>query len=344
MIETNKVYEMEAMELLKQLPDKSVDLVLCDLPYGTTACSWDEIIPLNILWEQYLRIIKPSGNIVLTASQPFTSFLIFSNPLWFSHSWIWEKEQGVNFLCSSNQPLKIHEDILVFRKPDNYGVNCFIELREYFREVFNKLGLSKKQIMDKLGQGLDHCFRFNSNQWGLPTEKNYNLLEKEFNLKLKPFNELKQKYTEEFFRVYNPQKKNGKPYISGKGNSGEVTGSVEKIQTINIGERLPSTILRFNRETGLHPTQKPVALFEYLIKTYSNKGDLVVDNCVGSGTTAVACKRLNRNFICCDNNANYVAIANKRLAQQSVADFTSATPTFSKGKRSLISVKEENQK
>jgi len=314
-MEQNKIdlRKGDCLELMKDIEDKSIDMILCDLPYGTTACEWDSIIELSEMWKEYIRILKPSGNIILTASQPFTSKLLMSSPNWFSHSWIWQKEQGVNFLCSNNQPLKIHEDILIFRKPDSYGVDCFIELREYFKNIYDEVGLNKKQILEKLNQGLDHCFRFSSNQWGLPTEKNYKLLEVEFNLKLKPYNELKEKYREEFYRVYNPQKTKGKPYISGKGDSGEVTGGVKKIQTKNTGERLPTTILKFNRETGLHPTQKPVALFEYLIKTYTNEGMLVLDNCAGSGTTGVACQNLNRNCILMEKDEQYCKVIEKRL-------------------------------
>ena len=313
-MKTNQVWKIgDCLELLPDIPDKSIDMILTDLPYGTTACNWDNIIDLNMLWEEYIRIIKSSGNIVLSASQPFTSFLLVSNPTWFSHSWIWEKEQGVNFLCSNNQPLKIHEDILVFRKPNSYGIDCFVDLRKYFHKIFNEIGLSKKQIVDRLGQGLDHCFRFSSNQWGLPTEKNYILLKNEFELDLVDYENLKRDYMDEFFRIYNPQKTIGKPYLSGKGNSGDVTGKVEKIQTLNCGDRLPTTILRFNRETGIHPTQKPIKLFEYLIKTYTNEGDTVHDSCLGSGTALEACYNLNRNCIGFEISDEWVSHYMERL-------------------------------
>ena len=198
----NKIHNIECIEGMKQMiPDRSIDMILCDLPYGITSCRWDSVIPLDQLWEQYERIIKDNGAIVLTASQPFTSVLVTSNLKLFRYEWIWQKEQGVNFLLAKKQPLKVHESILVF---------------------------SKRQT------------------------------------------------------VYYPQMTRGKPYISGKGDSGEVTGRVKKIQTKNEGYRYPKTILKFNRETGLHPTQKPVALFEYLIKTYTLPGELVLDNCAGS--------------------------------------------------------------
>ena len=223
----------DCLELMKEIPDKSIDMILCDLPYGTTACKWDMIIPFELLWKQYERIIKDNGAIVLTASQPFTSALVMSNPKLFKYEWIWEKEQGVNFMLSKKQPMKVHENILIF---------------------------SKKQIK------------------------------------------------------YNPIMTIGRPYISGKGTSGDVTGNVTKIQTKNGGTRFPKSIIKINRETGLHPTQKPVALFEYLIKTYTNEGETVLDNCMGSGTTGVACKNLNRNFIGIELDPEYFKIAEKRIS------------------------------
>ncbi len=228
----------DCLELMKDIPDKSIDMILCDLPYGTTACKWDSIIPFEPLWGQYERIIKDNGAIVLTASQPFTTVLINSNIKRFRYSWIWEKEQGVNFLMAKKQPLKVHEDICVF---------------------------SKKQP------------------------------------------------------VYNPQMTEGKPYISGKGDSGEVTGRVKKVQTKNNGTRYPRSVIQFKRETGLHPTQKPVELFEYLIKTYTNEGETVLDNCMGSGTTAIACINTNRNFIGFELDKHYYDIAKERI-QKTLAE------------------------
>ena len=233
-IELNKIYNEDCLEGMKRIPDKSVDMILCDLPYGTTACKWDTIIPFEPLWEQYERVIKNNGAIVLTASQPFTSALVMSNPELFRYEWIWEKEQGVNFLLAKKQPMKVHESILVF---------------------------SRKQT------------------------------------------------------TYKPQMTYGKPYVSGKGDSGEVTGRVVKKQTKNNGVRYPRTVQRINRETGIHPTQKPVPLFEYLIKTYTNEGETVLDNCVGSGTTAIACLNTNRNFIGFEMDKGYFDVATKRIEE-----------------------------
>ena len=227
-----KLMQGDCLEMMKQIPDGSVDMVLTDPPYGTTACKWDSVIPFEPMWEQLKRVTKKNGAIVMTASQPFTSALVMSNVKMFSCSWIWEKEQGVNFMLAKRQPLKVHEDVIVF---------------------------SKKQ----------------------PS--------------------------------YNPQMTKGKPYISGNGDSGEVSGRVKKIQTTNNGTRYPRTIQKFNRETGKHPTQKPVALMEYLIKTYTNEGETVLDFTMGSGTTGVAAKNLNRNFIGIELDEVYFNIAKERI-------------------------------
>lgn len=223
----------DCLELMSRIPDGSVDMILCDLPYGTTACSWDSVIPFEPLWEQYRRVTKRNAAIVLTASQPFTTALIASNMSEFRYTWVWEKEQGVNFLLAKKQPLKVHEDVCIF-----------------YRE--------------------------------LP--------------------------------IYNPQMTIGKPYISGKGTSGEVSGSVVKKQTENHGTRYPRSIQAIKRETGIHPTQKPVALMEYLIRTYTNPGDTVLDNTMGSGTTGVACRDTGRSFIGIEKDTTYFEIARRRIS------------------------------
>ena len=237
----------DCLEVMKDIPDTSVDMILCDLPYGTTACKWDTIIPFESLWEQYKRIIKDNGAIVLTASQPFTSALVMSNPDMFKYSWIWQKAVGSNFATLKYQPMKEHEDILIFGK-GKIIYNPIMEERK---------GSGKERVKHK-----------------------YNALESK---------------------------------------TGEANGSLLNIErTGKYGElRNPSSVQYFNNREdsrGLHPTQKPVTLFEYLIKTYTNKGDLVLDNCAGSGTTGVACKNLNRNYILIEISPEYCKIAEQRLA------------------------------
>jgi len=229
---------MDCLEGMKLIPNKSIDMILCDLPYGTTACKWDTIVSLDKLWEQYERIIKDNGAIVLTAQTPFDKVLGASNLKLLRYEWLWIKEQGTGNLNANKMPLKQHENILVFYKQ-------------------------------------------------LPT--------------------------------YNPQMTEGKPYkIKRNKNNNEIfgkTGTRDGYITENEGMRYPTSTLYFRRELKprYHPTQKPVALFEYLIKTYTNQCEIVLDNCMGSGTTAVAALKCNRKFIGFETEPKYIEIANKRI-------------------------------
>jgi len=233
----NKVICDDCLVAMKDIPDKSIDMILCDLPYGTTACKWDTIIPFEPLWEQYKRIIKDNGAIVLTASQPFTSALVMSNVKMFKYCWTWDKVSGKGHLVAKIRPLQQTEDVCVF------------------------------------GTG-----------------------------KIK----------------YYPQMiKRPKPVSIKEGSRTEIMGVKKTSQYRSVRDSwYPKTILTFSGGNGLnklHPTQKPVALFEYLIKTYTNEGDLVLDNCAGSGTTGVACKNLNRKYILIEKEPEYIDIINKRL-------------------------------
>ena len=236
-VEINKVYNEDCLIGMEKIKDKSIDMILCDLPYGTTECKWDSIIPLDKLWKQYERIIKDDGAIVLTATQPFASLLVSSNLKMFKYDWIWEKDQGANFINVNNEPLKKHESILVFSK----GTIANKSLR---RMNYNPQGLIPCEIK----------------------KTNVNKRKKDgFIGKRKNFQgEYKQKF-----------------------------------------KNYPSSILNYKRDRGLHPTQKPVELFKYLIRTYTNKDDIVLDNCMGSGTTAVACIKSERNFIGFENDTTH---------------------------------------
>lgn len=226
----------DCLEKMKDIQDGSVDMVLCDPPYGTTACKWDSVIPLEPMWLQLKRVTKKSGAIVMTASQPFTSYLIISNIRMFKYCWIWEKPQGVDPFMAKIRPLNNIEDIVVFCK--------------------NKT-------------------------------------------------------------IYNPQIETGTPYHvirDKKQRLYEVKGAILKqSETKNKGSRLPKRILKFNQQRGLHPTQKPVALMEYLIKTYTDEGETVLDFAMGSGTTGVACRNLNRKFIGIEMDDKYFKIASERI-------------------------------
>ena len=228
----------DCLELLPDIPDGSVDMVLCDLPYGTTACSWDSVIPMNKLWEQYNRVCKPNAAMVFTAVQPFTTVLAASNLENFRYEWIWEKPQGTNPMNAQVMPLKAHENILVF---------------------YNK----------------------------------------------KP--------------TYNPQMWYSTPYSGFSSNTkkiGEVYGEATSKHRDNPdGSRYPKTILKFKQEKGFHPTQKPVDLMRYLIRTYTNEGDVVLDNTMGSGTTCVAAALERRQYIGMESDAGYYDIAVSRVSE-----------------------------
>ena len=242
-IENNKTYQGDCLEVMKDIDDKSIDMILCDLPYGTTACKWDTIIPFEPLWEQYKRIIKDNGAIVLTASQPFTSALVMSNPDMFRYELIWEKERPTNIMFMKKQIGKVHENILVFYKH-----------QPTYNPIMEKRDNSTIAVYGKDTKGGDS-----------KTHKNQRL-----------------RYSEGYNRFV----------------------------------KYPRSVIKINRDTlkgSVHPTQKPVALFEYLIKTYTNEGDLVLDNCAGSGTTGVACINLKRNFILIEQDEKYCKIAEERI-------------------------------
>ena len=231
MLQINSVNNGNCLDLMSDIDDKSIDMILCDLPYGTTACKWDTVIPFEPLWAHYKRIIKNNGAIVLTASQPFTSALVMSNIKMFKYCWVWHKRTSANVGAARFQPLKTHEDIVVFAGK------------------------------------------------------------------------------------YKPIMTTGKNRMKGgKVAGGEANGSLAPIY-YESNQYFPVSVLEIKSERGLHPTQKPVALFEYLIKTYTNEGELVLDNCAGSGTTAIACLRTNRNYILIEQETKYCDITNNRIAE-----------------------------
>ena len=243
-MEYNKIICGDCLKIMPNIPDKSIDMILCDLPYGTTACKWDTIIPFEPLWKQYKRMIKDNGAIVLTASQPFTSLLIVSNLKMFKYCWEWDKVVGSNFVNSKKMPLKVYEEILIYyKKQPIYNPQMVLRNINNHR-ISGKSKLEKNNI-----NNIKQLENIKSNEYMYPTTKiEINRLN----------NELNSKYV-------------------------------------------------------FHPTQKPVALFEYLIKTYTNKGDLVLDNCAGSGTTGVACKNLGRKFILIEKEEKYIEIIQKRI-------------------------------
>ena len=233
----NQVHEMDALELLAKIAPASVDAIITDLPYGTTACSWDHIIPFEPMWAGVKRVLKPRGVFVTTASQPFTSALVMSNPKWFKQELIWDKVATTGYLDAGRKHLRQHENIVVFGESD---------------------------------------------------------------------------------ASFYPQMIAGEPYVHrGRSSNFEGYRTAKTVGTHSNGERFPKSIIRQSSSTQafirVHPTQKPVALYDYLIRTYTQAGDLVVDFCCGSGTTAVAAATLNRRFIAGDTSAEYCASARRRL-------------------------------
>ena len=312
-MKTNVCYQGDCLEVMKGIEDKSIDMILADLPYGTTACKWDTIIPFEPLWEQYKRIIKDNGAIVLTASQPFTSALVMSNVNDYSHNWVWIKNKVTKFLSVKTQPLSKTEDILVFYQ--QYDDTFSDYRRKYFKTLLGYIGKNKKQVVEELGQGLDHCFRSDSRQFSIPTEKNYRLLTDKYNLK-KYVQYVEYDIIKDIPRTYNPQgikRFEVKKMNNGKKKKENDVYNFECDKYEQEFTNYPTNVLEFNTDIGLHPTQKPVALFEYLIKTYTNEGDLVLDNCAGSGTTGVACKNTNRNFILIEQDEKYCDIIKERV-------------------------------
>lgn len=244
-VTSSAVIHGDCLEIMKSIPDASIDMILCDLPYGTTSNKWDAVIPFEPLWESYWRVLKPTGTIVLTASQPFTSALLMSQPKYFKHEWIWLKNRGSNFANTVREPMKEHESILVFSKG---------------KWTYNK------QMQERTGSGADRV---------------------KYNVKFES--------KSDNYREFEGRKDN---------------------QLSDL--RVPSTWQKFNTDTSkLHPTVKPIPLFEYLIKTYTNEGETVLDNCAGSGTTAIACINTNRNYIMIEKEQKYFDVINERIDKHS---------------------------
>ena len=316
------------LDEVKKIPDGSVHLVLTDLPYGTTACAWDIIIPFEKLWKEYDRVLKDKGSIILTASQPFTSILLMSNLKWFSHEWIWEKEMGSNFMLANKQPLKIHESILVFNRPINEVKNDFgkySDIRDYFQEGRKKTNLSYKEINEKCfgsasnGGGMaSNILTSYKKGWSFPSKEKYEALQK-IGICKTPYYDLKNEYLKAFEidRTYNPIKTDGKPYVIKQGGVSDVYGNKENnITTENNGDRFPTSILKIKRDKEkIHPTAKPLELMEYLIKTYTNEGDVVLDNTMGSGTTILAAIKNNRIGIGIEKEKQYYDVAVRRASE-----------------------------
>lgn len=319
-MELNKIYCEDCLEGMKRIPDKSIDMILCDLPYAMTDNEWDVIIPFDKLWEQYDRVIKDCGVIALTGSQPFTTLLGASNLKKLRYGLVWEKNNGTNFLQVKKQPFKIHEDILIFYddKTTIMGkTNALQPIRDYLQSEKTKTGLTMKEINKLLGNVMSRHYFTNGSTFRIPSENDYRKLQ-ETGFFHKDYEELK-KATDLFGFTYNPQMIDGKPIVKRRGtpSRGQLllwgNTPIKEVNDENEGKYYPTSVIKVEREVGLHPTQKPVALFEWLIKTYSNEGETILDNCMGSGTTAIAAMNTGRNFIGFEKNEAYYKIATQRI-------------------------------
>ncbi len=311
-MEINKIYLGDCLDIMPLIPSGSIDMILCDLPYGTTSCSWDTIIPFNKLWEQYKRIIKDKGVVILFGSEPFSSLLRTSNLIWYKYDWIWEKNNAGNFQLVNYQPLKIHETISVF-----YNETPDMEFADIMLKNMKRLGLknidvSKLELSRTGGMTGWVTNKLNGSQ--LPTAEQWSKICNLF--------KIENKYKDILSRVkkitYNLDLNDTDIICSNKGKSGSLGHLSSENKRNNYTQTktgYPKSILRYDRENGFHPTQKPLPLLKYLIKTYTNEGDTVLDNCIGSGTTAVACKQTGRNFIGIEKEQKYFDIANKRVAE-----------------------------
>jgi site-specific DNA-methyltransferase (adenine-specific) len=327
-MKTNQVLNGDCLELLPSIPSKSVDMILCDLPYGTTACSWDSIIPLDRLWAEYERVIKDNGNIVLTAQGVFCAELICYRKTWFNHDYVWIKNQHSNFALVGIQPLRIFENVLVFRPPRKDDIERAFnkELRAYFKQVNEFIGLTAEKIAKIIGHmGYHHSYGVNGSQFALCTKETYDQLIACFKidqmqgfLNFETLQSMKEKqfnapYTFNFDdRVKSTHLRHRNRFNDTMLGSIPTKQLARNIETAYVN--YPRNTLYFDKEIGLHPTQKPIALFEYLIRTYSNENEVILDNCSGSGTTAIACLNSNRRFICMERDETYYKRSLERIA------------------------------
>ncbi len=321
-MQLNKLYNEDCIDGMKRIEDKSIDLILTDLPYGTTACSWDNIISFPSLWECYNRIIKDNGAIVLFSVQPFTTKLINSNLKNFRYCWYWKKNNKTGFAFAKYQPMRCIEDICVFYA-DNGNAGEHIELRQYMFEELNKSGLKRGDIDKLLNNYMSSHYFTNGKQFAIPSKKDYEKLQSTGYFK-RPYEDIKKEFAAlRKAPTYNPQglkRLTNAKVRQKRAPKKDNVYNMEKLTKVHTQQftNYPVHLLQFDNEAvsnknRLHPTQKPLALCEYLIKTYTNAGDTVLDSCAGSGTTLLAAKNTGRNYIGFELDAGYYKTALKRL-------------------------------
>ena len=300
MIELDTIYNEDCLTGMQRIPDGSVDCIICDLPYGTVkgmaiegwknkgdTCQWDEVIPTEPLFEQYTRILRQNGVAILFSQEPYTHNLRShgDNGFRFVYPLIWIKNNFANAFSASKAPVSYFEDMSVFRKV--YDIDNRNPLRDYSLQVLQFIGKSRREIINEVGQCIDHFFRHSSSQFAIPTRETYDELIKRY----------------------------GIDKMQGFKSYDELERSCE-YATFNLpeGVKVKSNVFQYAKDRdGQHPTQKPIGLIQDLVRTYSNPNDVILDNCIGSGTTAVAALREKRHFIGFELNRDYYDIALRRI-------------------------------
>lgn len=311
---------------MKQIPDSSVDAIICDPPYGITECEWDKALPYDEIWKAYRRILKPAGTAVLFAAQPFTTDLINSNRAGFRYCWYWKKNNATGAPFAKVQPMRCIEDICVFytgASTDNAGKHK--ALRAYMMSELASSGLKRRDIDKLLGNRMSSHYFTNGRQFAIPSAESWAKLQSTGRFQ-RSYEDIRAEWAAETggqagqAHTYNPQGlvKLAKP-IERKGpKQNNVYSSFSAKVTPQLYTNYPRNVLEFANEATdsrkrLHPTQKPVALLEYLIRTYTNEGETVLDNCMGSGSTGVACINTGRSFIGIEKDAEYFEKAKQRI-------------------------------
>lgn len=318
-----KLIKGECLEEMAKMENNSVDLILCDLPYEMIDCEWDKKIDTEKLWEQYKRIIKPQGIIILFGVEPFSSELRMANKKWYKYDIIWNKVKCGNPLLSTVQPLRIHENISIFYNTDkDYSIynrednECY----KYLKSEFDKMNMTVSEFNKKFKTSMGTHY-FSLSQFCFPSKKMYEKMQesgyfqKEYKELEKMFEDFKKKYMKK--RTYNMQ--GLVPYTRKKTlKRNEIVSNKKNVGRVYIQKytNYPQSIITFEKDyEKVHPTQKPTKLLEYLIKTYLNEGEIVLDNTMGSGSTGVSCMNTNRRFIGIELDKKYFEIATKRIQE-----------------------------
>ena len=311
---------------MKRIPDHSIDMILCDLPYGFTDCEWDSVIPFADLWEQYKRIAKKNCACVLFGNQPFTSAMISSNFSEFSHIWYWKKNNKTGAMNAKRQPMRNIEEIPVFvlNQPSKNNEGMHENLRKYFFDELKKSGWKRKDVGKLLNSSMSSHYFTNGQQFQIPSAENYKKLQDATGCFQRPYEEIKKEFSGVKNKpyTYNPQgvRDLDKPRIKREheGIKNSVYSGVKPKTYKQTKTGYPVNLLEIkglnsSEKERVHPTQKPVELLEYLVKTYSNEGETVLDNCMGSCSTGVACMNTGRKFIGIELDEGYFDIAERRI-------------------------------